>query len=41
MPAGHGKSYLMLYVTALLLKMGLIKSIKLVYHESEIMSGES
>ena len=40
MPAGHGKSYLMLFLTALLLTWTKVEEVVLVYHEEEIMAAE-
>ena len=40
MPAGHGKSFIMLFVSALLLTLAKIKKIKIVYHEQDILTGD-
>ena len=40
MPAGFGKSYVMLFVAALLKATQFIDAVKLIYHEAEMMSAE-
>ena len=40
MPAGYGKSYVMLFVAALLKATQFIDAVKLIYHEAEMMSAE-
>ena len=41
MPAGHGKSYLMLFVAGLLLAPNpMVNKVALIYHEAEILTAE-
>ena len=41
MPAGHGKSYLMLFVAGLLLApTQMVNKVVLIYHEAEILTAE-
>ena len=40
LPAGHGKSYIMLLVAGLMLKKGAIDGVELIYHEQEILDAE-
>ena len=41
LPAGHGKSYIMLLVAGLLLKKDAVKCVELIYHEQAILDAES
>lgn len=40
LPAGHGKSYIMLLVAGLLLKKDAVKRVELIYHEQAILDAE-
>ena len=40
MPAGYGKSFVMLLVAALLIKLRLVSTVYLYYHEKEIIDAE-
>ena len=40
LPAGHGKSYIMLLVAGLLLKKDAVKHVELIYHEQAILDAE-